>query len=56
MDSIRRARAAKSKLKILVGGAVLLHAPEIWKKIDADAGAADIEQAVAVAAKLAGSA
>ena len=55
-SSIRAARAAKPGLRILVGGAVLLHAPGIWKKIDADAGAADIEKAVAAAAKLADSA
>jgi len=50
--AIEAARAAKPGIKILVGGGVLLPAPELWRRLGADAGTVSLEKAVDVAAGL----
>ena len=50
--AIRLARAAKPEVKILVGGGVFFLAPGLWRHLGADAGAASLDEAVAVAARL----
>jgi methanogenic corrinoid protein MtbC1 len=51
---VRAARASNpsEKLKIMVGGAPFIKAPELWRQIGADGTAADAQEAVAVGNQL----
>jgi methanogenic corrinoid protein MtbC1 len=53
-EAVRAVRFVRPDVKILVGGPLLDKVPGVWREVDADAGAANVEQALARAAELVG--
>lgn len=52
VEAIRAARSARPEVKVLAGGRVFAAAPGLWRKIGADASAADTAAAVEAAERL----